>query len=223
MDYKVIRSKRKTIAIYIRDNEVEVRTPLNMLKSDIDRFVLSKEKWIKDNLAKSKEKSVKREEFSLNYGDKILFRGIEYTIVAKDGNRAGFDEKEFFMPKGMTPEHIKATCVHLYRILAKKYLTHRTIEIAKQMSVAPKAIKINSSRTRWGSCSQQKSINYSWRLILADDEVIDYVIAHELAHLTEMNHSDRFWKIVENVYPDFQVRRMRLRELQKKLYIEKWE
>ena len=109
------------------------------------------------------------------------------------------------------------------RMLAKHELTKKTLDFAKRMGVAPSSIKINGAVARWGSCSAKKSINFSWRLVMADDDVIDYVVVHELAHLTEMNHSKTFWAIVEDILPDYKERQSRLRELQKRLAGEDWE
>lgn len=118
---------------------------------------------------------------------------------------------------------IKSACVQIYRMLAKRDLTEKTLDFAKQMSVMPTAVKINNAKTRWGSCSSKKSLNFSWRLIMADDDVIDYVVVHELAHITEMNHSARFWSIVEGVLPDYRKRKTKLKELQRRLNGEDWE
>ena len=90
------------------------------------------------------------------------------------------------------------------------------------MNVTPIAVKVNSAKTRWGSCSGRNSINFSWRLIMADDDVIDYVIVHELAHIKEHNHSDRFWAVVASVLPDYKMRQAKLKILQKKLASEDW-
>ena len=223
MDYKLTRSKRKTVALYVRNGGVEVRAPLKMPKRDIDKFVASKEKWITDRLVKSKEQSEQREAFELNYGDTVLYRGKEYLITAKNGSHLGFDDTSFYMPPDLTSEQIKAACVQIYRMLTKRDLTGNTLDYAKRMNVTPTAVKINGANTRWGSCSAKKSINYSWRLIMADDVVIDYVVVHELAHLTEMNHSKKFWEIVKNILPDYKRRQARLKELQKKLNTENWE
>ena len=87
----------------------------------------------------------------------------------------------------------------------------------------PSAVKINGAKTRWGSCSSKKSINFSWRLIKADDDVIDYVVVHELSHITEMNHSPNFWAIVENILLDYRERKVKLKRLQKRLSMENWE
>ena len=91
------------------------------------------------------------------------------------------------------------------------------------MAVKPAAVKINGAQTRWGSCSARRSVNFSWRLILAEDNLVDYVIVHELAHLKELNHSPRFWALVAAYVPDYQIRRARLRELQKKFNREDWD
>jgi len=223
MEYALTRSKRKTVAIYIKDGGVEVRAPLKMPKRDIDRFVASKEKWITDRLAKSREQADRREAFTLNYGDMVVYCGREYPIAAREGKHVGFDDAVFYIPPGLPPGRIKAACVIIYRMLAKRDLTIKALDFAERMGKKPAAVKITGAKTRWGSCSSKKSINFSWRLIMADDDVIDYVVVHELAHLTEMNHSDRFWAIVEGVLPDFRKRKKRLRELQKRLAAEDWE
>lgn len=222
IDYTLTRSKRKTVALYVRGGGVEVRAPLKMPKSDIDKFVASKEKWITERLAKSGELAARRESFELNFGGLIAYRGKQYPIEAKSGNRVGFDGAAFYMPPGLPPGQIKSACAQIYRMLAKRDLTEKTLAFAERMAVVPAAVKINGAKTRWGSCSGRKSINFSWRLIMADDGVIDYVVVHELAHLSEMNHSARFWAIVGNVLPDYKERQARLKALQKRLAAEDW-
>ena len=222
IDYTLTRSKRKTIGLYVRDGRAYVRAPLNCPKVEIDKFVVSKEKWLTDKLAKSQNRADKREAFELNYGVQILFRGAEYPIVAKDGKRTGFDGEQFYLPPSLDTGQIKEVCIQIYRRLAKVHLKERVALYAKQMGVSPTAIKITSAKTRWGSCSSRRSINFSWRLIMACDDVIDYVVVHELAHLIQMNHSPRFWAIVEGVLPDYKGRQVRLKELQRRLSNEDW-
>ena len=223
MEYYLTRTNRKTAAIYVRNARVEVRAPLRMSKRDIDSFVLSKEKWISQRLERSISQVNQREAFNLSYGDYILMRGATYPLTAKPGTHAGFDGKVFFMPPNLAPEQIKTVCVQIYRRLAKAYLTERTLFYANRMGAAPAAIRINNAQTRWGSCSGKRSINYSWRLIMADDSVIDYVVIHELTHLFELNHSGRFWAIVARLLPDYGERKSRLHELQVRLAGEDWE
>lgn len=224
MDYHLIRTKRRTAAIYIRPNStVEVRAPLQMPKIEIDRFLSAKELWINEKLLLMQEQIKKKSVFCLHYGDSVLVRGYEYPIVEKTGKHAGFDGQKFYMPPGMDSVQIKATCIQIYKLAAKPFLTNRTLDYAIKMDVMPSHIKISSAKTRWGSCSTAKNINYAWRLFMAKDDVIDYVVVHELAHLIEMNHSPRFWAIVEKVLPDYKNRQQQLITLQKKLRAEDWE
>jgi len=90
-----------------------------------------------------------------------------------------------------------------YKKKAKKYIPNRTIEVAKQYQIKFNTIKITSAKTRWGSCTSKRNLNFSYRLILCPEKVIDYVICHELAHLKEMNHSKKFRREVERLMPDY--------------------
>ena len=222
-NYTLTRSKRRTVALYVRNGGVEVRAPLKMSRRDIDRFVASKEKWITERLAKSQKQSEHREKFALNYGDTIALRGARRAITERDGTLAGYDGAVFYFPPNLTPEKIKTVCVQIYRRLAKIHFTQRVLHYAEQIGIRPAAVKVNPAKTRWGSCSAGKNINFSWRLIMVEDSVIDYVVVHELAHLMEMNHSEKFWAIVESVLPDFRQRQARLKEFQRSLNSENWD
>ncbi|MCL1866057.1 MAG: M48 family metallopeptidase [Oscillospiraceae bacterium] len=223
LEYSLTRSRRKTIAIYIRDGEVEVKAPMKAAKQDIERFIQSKQSWISDNLAKSKEISDKKKSFTLNYGDSVLYCGKQYVITPSESGRIGVGNDCFYVPADLPHDCIKSACVAIYKILAKSDLTLKVYDFAAKMRVCPSAVKVNSATSRWGSCSGRRSLNFSWRLIMADDDVIDYVVIHELSHILEMNHSERFWSIVECILPDYRERKSRLVELQAKLNSEDWE
>lgn len=225
LSYTLTRSQRNFAVIYVRNASVEVRAPLSMPKWEIDSFVLSKERWILKSIAKQQARAESRNAFVVDYGSMIFWRGKECLIVRKDGAKArfDFDNEAFFMPPGLSAEQIKATCVNLYRRLAKVRFTQRASFFAGLMGVAPSAVKVTGAKTRWGSCSSKKSINFSWRLIMADDGIIDYVVVHELAHLFEMNHSSRFCRIVAGVLPDYKERETKLKALQRRLVNENWE
>jgi len=222
MEYKLVRSNRKTTAIHIRNGHVEVRAPLNKPLEDIDFFVISKMMWIKEKLSTQRSLIARRDEFVVDYGSMLMWRGQEYPVVKRKGNRAGFDGEGFYMPPGLSPEVIKSTCVKIYRKLAYDHFVLRTNHFAAIMNQTPQQVKINSAKTRWGSCSSNKNINFSWRLGMASDEIIDYVIVHELAHLAEMNHSWKFWAIVEGVMPDYESCIAGLKILQRRLACEDW-
>ncbi|MBP3496080.1 MAG: M48 family metallopeptidase [Clostridia bacterium] len=94
---------------------------------------------------------------------------------------------------------------------AKEIILPRVSYFSKIMGVFPERVSINSAKTRFGSCSSKKSLNFSYRLVFYPPEAIDYVCVHELAHLTEMNHSKKFWAIVEKYLPDYKERKKLLK------------
>jgi len=168
MEYILIRTNRKTVAIYIRPGGlVEVRAPQRCPKRDIERFLASKAKWIEEKRA---------------------------LMLTRERHR---------------PEPDAALEASL-RARAKIVLPQRVAYFADLMGVAPAQIKITGARTRWGSCSAKGNLNFSWRLMLAGGPEIDYVVVHELAHLREMNHSPRFWAVVEAALPDYRERKKSL-------------
>jgi len=93
--------------------------------------------------------------------------------------------------------------VAAYKLEAKKYIVLRCSELAEKHGFTHKWIRITSAKTRWGSCSSKKTLNFSYRLIMAPKNCIDYVIIHELCHLRQMNHSAKFWKEVSDIMPEY--------------------
>ena len=227
MEYTLVRSKRRTASIYVRESGVEVKAPLKMSKQAIDEFVISKERWILKSLEEMNERAAQRSQFALGYGSMVLYLGREYPIAGWERKGTGFDGQRFLIPSKKQPEQIRSSCVELYRKLAKLYLQERTIAVAERMGIVAPVIKISGAKTRWGSynvrkTTRSKSINFTWRLILAEQDAIEYVIVHELAHMMEMNHSKRFWDIVACELPDYKVRMGKLRILQDRIYYEQW-
>ena len=196
---------------------------MKMPKSDIDCFVISKREWINRHLAVMEKRIHNKTEFALNYDDTVTMQGRGYPITARVGNHAGFDGECFFIPPDLHSDEIKRLLIQIYKLVAKRLLTNKVIDYSKQMGVMPIAVKVNSAKTRWGSCSGKNSINFSWRLVLADDDVIDYVVVHELAHIVEHNHSDRFWSVVASILPDYERRQDKLKAHQKRLANEDWD
>ena len=224
MTYKLIRSNRKTMAIHItKDAQVEVRAPYKAKRKEIEQFLISKRDWVEKHLTRIAETHENRLNFELNYGESRPLMGREIPIIAREGNKVGFDGNCFYLPPDFPSDEVKIAVIGLYKQIAKQVLTDRTLVYAKGMGLTPSAVKVNSAKTRWGSCSNKGSINYSWRLIMAEEDIIDYVIVHELAHLSELNHSPRFWTIVESILPDYKKRQKKLKEFQKEIAHENWD
>lgn len=218
IEYTLNRYKRKSIGIYVKDGQVEVRAPLCCPQENIDAFVNLKTPWILERLAKHEL----RENFvaTLNYGSKISLLGGEYTIAPIQG--LSLEANHVYIPQNLPPTGIQPACINAFTHIARGYLPKRVAHFAPIMEVAPRSVTINSAKSRWGSCSQCKKLNFSWRLIMGAPRVIDYVVVHELAHIYEMNHGPNYWAVVEKFMPDYQERIVELKALGSRLNNEGW-
>lgn len=214
---RLIRAKRRTIALIVeRDGSLTVRAPKRATLQDIHGFIQEKEKWIERSREKLKAiVTVPKKEFA--DGETFLFLGKEYELRLVPNQRqtlhfdSGFTLKASARPRG------EAVFTKWYKTQALTVFTERVSHYATLHKFEPKQVKVNSARTRWGSCTSTGTINFTWRLVMAPVEVIDYVVLHELAHLKIKNHSPRFWKLVESLCPEFKRHRKWLREHGEKL------
>lgn len=224
ISYELIRSKRKTISIRItKKAQVEVRAPLGLSAKRIDEIIAPKLPWIEENLAKTQISLADKQSFALNYGDYILFRGEPVKVAKSRDGINGFFEGSIFLPDKLAPEELRLAALKAYKKAAKIVFSERVEFYSRLVGASPASVKINSAKTRWGSCSGKNSINFSWRLIMAPDDVIDYVVVHELAHTIHHNHSPSFWQLVKSVMPDYAEKRSGLKQLQQRLEHENWD
>lgn len=217
-------SKRKTLGLYVtKDAKIELRAPKGTSKITMDNFVKAHEDWINKHYLSAKENLDKRESFQVNYGDELLFLGEKYRLIPKKEKVMGFDGEFFYIYEGFDSQRLLKETVKLYQNLAKEILKKRVKTIGKHMKLKPLTVKVNSAKTRWGSCSGKGNLNFSWYLIMAEKSTIDYVIVHELCHMIEMNHSQNFWNCVAQVLPEYEKEKTKLKELQKILRTQNWE
>ncbi len=207
--YKIIRSCRRTIAIIIeRDGSVTVRAPNYAEKSEIDRFVSSKEEWIKAKSAAAKEKAENRPFFDLCENGTLYYLGQKLTLHSGRGIFIKGDR--FYAP--LSDADIKERIIRFYKDESLKMLTKKTQRIAESMGFKLNKIKITSARTRWGSCNFNNDICFSFRLIMCSDYLIDYVIVHELCHFKHKNHGSAFYKQLKSFLPDYEQRQKLLKQ-----------
>ena len=120
-------------------------------------------------------------------------------------------KKEAQRDKCYTPEQ-RSALEKRYREAAKEHFPKRAAYYAYLLGVSYDRIRIAGQKTRWGSCSSNKTLSFNWKLMLAPPKVLDYVVVHEICHLREMNHSPRFWALVESLMPDYKQQRKWLKE-----------
>lgn len=219
MNYSVIRSrKRKTAAIRISEKGVEIRVPHWVSDQWITDWVESKRNWIE---RKSLVLSEQLESTCLKVEQGALFpyRGDSFKLVWVVGKHKSVSIKERLLLISLTdrskkPEADRASesLKQWYRAQAKVHLEERVLFWSRCMSSNPNSIIIKDYKRRWGSCNQRGEVSLNWRLIFAEDRLIDYVVIHELAHLTHLNHSAKFWNLVSEYCPDWQSRREALQK-----------
>lgn len=221
LEYRVVKSKRKSAAIQIEGNgTIVVRVPSDMRVSDIKALVSDKGQWIEKSLESLKNKESCGLPASFHDGDRILYRGQNYHIqVVEDRNLPNTDISIDSTDGTITVRtYDGGTAVVRGALLGwyyhgaqqeiKKSLEFYSHYFSEQISV----IHIRDQKTIWGSCSSKGNLNFNWKLILLPPELLDYVVVHELCHLKEMNHSKRFWNQVETILPDYRIKRKQLHD-----------
>ena len=208
---QVVRSKRKTIAIIIqKDGSVQIRAPRFATSQQIQLFVQSKMSWIQSHQAKILK--LKNPAHKYEPGEKFLFLGNKYPLELSKANSPFLLLDGKFHLGWLKQQDAEKVFTEWYRKRAREIITERANLLAKQHSYVFKKIRISSARTRWGSCSPKGTLSFTWRLVLAPMEIIDYVIIHELVHLNIKDHSSAFWSRVQDIDPDYRKKRRWLRE-----------
>lgn len=206
---QLIRSKRKTVAIIVqRDGKVIVRAPLKASERQIRQLVESKIGWIlekKAQAAAQEQPPALKKKFAA--GERFLYLGQEYALSVVPGPGAGLRFAAGFFLNQTSQAGAALLFEKWYKAAARRVLTERARLYAQKFGLKYQTIRISSARTRWGSCSSRGTLSFTWRLVMAPLEVVDYVVIHELAHLRHPNHSAAFWAEVARMMPDYQTHR----------------
>lgn len=205
ISYKLIRSTRKTAAIQIKpDGEIIVRAPNRMPVTAIESFLREKSTWIDKTLFRMRMLAEQRVCASAQPGGTLWFLGNPYPVILRDGKGEKtsvpvWDGHVFSLPQ---QDSAKAA-VTFFKAQAQRYLPTRAASIAKTAGVRFSGLTIGSARSRWGSCHPDNSLRFSWRLLCTPPIAVDYVVAHELAHVRHHDHSRAFWQEVARIWPEW--------------------
>jgi predicted metal-dependent hydrolase len=219
IDYILKRSKRrrKTISLQISGAaEIVVSAPYFTKDFEISRFVQEKQNWIQQAIRKQKEALVQNREKEFICGEYFHYLGQAYPL------EVFYQQK---LPAGLVfwgsrfylncPDHLsdrKCYFIEWYKTKARQYFVRQVEDLGRKLGLLPRNVRITSARSRWGSCSEENNLAFSFRLIMAPPAVIDYVIIHELMHIKEKNHSAGFWKLMETAMPQYKTQRRWLKE-----------
>ncbi len=205
MDYEIIRKKIKNVYIQIKNGKVIVRAPYKLNEKEIKKLVDEKKEWISKQLVKQENKNLKEEN-----GLEIL--GKLYPIIehTSDNDYIDINENEVNI---YLNDKSKRNCLikQLYRKCAQKQYIVTTQKMMEKTGLEPNSWRVKDIQYAWGSCTNKKNITLSLNLIKKREELIEYVVVHELCHLKYMNHSKDFWNLVQRYIPNYKECRKELR------------
>ncbi len=186
---------------------VRLVLPAGADESRAAAFLERRKSWIRRHLARADALKEVLPDRKLVHGAKLPLLGRNLVLdLGKGRVRAGRlgDSLIVTVPTPTSERSVRAAVEGWYRREAREILPPRVAAIAKRHEIAYGRVVIRSQKSRWGSCSTTGTISLNWRLLLAPEEVVDYLLCHELAHRKEPNHSKRFWRQVERMCPGWQ-------------------
>ena len=199
--YTLKQGRRRRLTMTIDERGLTVGAPLRITLAQVESFVASHAGWVKKKLAEYAGTHARRH-LAVRDGSCLPLLGAEIAVrIVPGANRIRWQEDVLWLEARSDAD---------YAALARRALQRRALALfaerlalyAQRIGLPLPGLGLSNARTRWGSCSAKSGIRLNWRLIHLPLPLIDYVVAHELAHLLEMNHSPRFWAVVESIYPD---------------------
>lgn len=216
ISYVLVRRKRSSIGLKIDERGLTVSVPLRASRKWLEQVLTEKADWIVKKLDEWRGKR----NTHLVWAEGALFPLLnrQYRVLAGrpgvfsmvEARNGQLDLPLAFNGDGKA---IEAFVMAWYRRHALACFVERVRFYAARLGIDPPPVRLSNARTQWGNCSAAGGIRLNWRLIQMPLNLVDYVVAHELAHLIEMNHSPAFWKVVARIYPDYQAARAELRNL----------
>ncbi len=214
LQYRFVRARRRTIGIFVHRGEVEARAPRWVGIAEVEAFMRAKARWISRRLAETPPEPAP---FRWAEGERLPLLGDGARLTAAPGaaevHRIG---ERLMLPAGTAARWRELTLDWL-RGSALALFAERVRHYAALLGVAEPSLGLSNAQTQWGSCWRRRGehgrVLLNWRLYHLPPRLTDYVVAHELAHLRELNHSARFWAVVESLYPDYRAARIELNQL----------
>lgn len=220
--YTIVRARRKTMVVHVRHDSVQVRAPLFVSDAQIKDFVARHTQWILRKLEHKAGQEAQR--LALIDGGNIFYkaRSLKVRFVTDARDDIVVTDKEFRIHgRRLNPEAAARILQRWLLMQARALLPGRTHALASYLQVGTKLKEVvfRKTKTKWGHCTSSGRIQFNWLIMMAPDAVIDYMIAHEVSHLLHMNHSKRFWSLVESVCPDYRAYVKWLKKHEHRLWI----
>lgn len=193
------RARRFSLRVSRLDGRVTLSLPLRARESEAMAFARAQEGWIRETLAQMPRQA------GVGLGAAVPVEGRMLVLTQGTGRAVRIEGERMLIPGD--PAQAGARAGAFLKALARERLVAASDRHAAAIGRKVSRITLRDTRSRWGSCAHDGALMYSWRLVMAPPSVLDYVAAHEVAHMLEMNHSADFWAVVERLYPRWQVQR----------------
>ena len=198
------RARRFSLRVAQADGRVTLSLPTRAREADAIAFAYAQEEWIRTAIAKMPQTQ------RVVLGGNIAVEGVSLTLIAGRGRSVRQEGTQLIVPGD--PNQIGARVAAFLKVRARDRLAKASDHFAAQIGRQVTQISLRDTRSRWGSCTHEGALMYNWRLIMAPPPVLEYVAAHEVAHMVEMNHSDAFWSVVAQLFPHWQPQRRWLKQ-----------
>ena len=215
--YLLKRSQRRRTVVFVVDEDgLAVHAPWRSTQARIDRALREAAAWVLRKLETWSRRQRRAQRWA--NGVSLPFLGRELTLEVDNDPLATTAilvaplRLRVTVQNALGEAAVREAVVSWYRRHATSHFIERIAHYAQQLSLPPPRLFLSNARTQWGSCNVKREVRLNWRLIQAPEPAIDYVVVHELAHLVELNHSRRFWSVVERTFPGHQAARAHLDE-----------
>lgn len=212
VEYRFERRRRRTLGLKVTERGLLVVAPLRAPWREVEGFLHEKAAWVLRKLDERAALGTPRTIFG-EHGESLPLFGREVVLAIERGRRGAALEDgtlRLVHPQPHRRGAIRRMLLEWLKAQALAALAPRAAHYAARVSLPPPPVKLSNARTQWGVCMASGRIRLSWRLVHFEPELADYVVAHEVAHLVELNHSERFWALVEWLYPHWREARERI-------------
>ncbi len=213
LEYEIRYSKRKTLNISVeRDRTVIIRAPENLPLEKIEEIVQSKRNWIKDKINHAQKYPVDFKAKEFVSGETLLYLGRNYQLMVVDEHFEGVRFNQSFTISKSNQKNANQLFKEWYLVKALEKIEPLAKKYATNLGVKYNECKTSEMRYRWASCTPKNNILFNWRIIKAPMYVLEYLVAHELVHLIESNHTPEFWNILSIQIPNYEKAKKWLKE-----------
>lgn len=221
ISYLLERRPRRTIGLKITADGLVVHAPKRIFEFQLNQILQEKSNWILNKLQARETNQVEKIQWA--DGEHLLYLGndIQLCVTQSSSNKAlTFDQNTLTMACLQPNNHalVSRKVIQWYKKQATSDFSRRLEILAAKLGVATPPLTLSNAQSRWGSCNSRGEVRLSWRLLQAPPHIVNYVICHELAHLKQMNHSAKFYAVLESLFPNYKATEKELKALSPHLH-----